>query len=157
MCMVSVSDVSSRDGLEPYQRLVSVSSRLTEVSVSVSSRSRGWTSWFRSRSRVGRSRAHPSHYTHVWHLFDMLTCCDGNVSSKSFKTEYVDNLCTFQTRIRHIVIKTFFQRRSSSTHLEGILNTVAHVFDTLWYNRTSNVAIMHAQGWWRSQTSCWRW
>ena len=75
------------------------------------------------------------------------TCCDGNVSSKSFKTEYVDNLCTFQTRIRHIVIKTFFQRRSSSTHLEGILNTVAHVFDTLWYNRTSNVAIMHAQGW----------
>ena len=47
--MVSVSDVSSRDGLETYQRLVSVSSRLREVSVSVSSRN----SLTMSRSRLG--------------------------------------------------------------------------------------------------------
>jgi hypothetical protein len=47
--VVSVSDVSSRDGLETYQRLVSVSSRLRAVSVSVSSRN----SLAMSRSRLG--------------------------------------------------------------------------------------------------------
>jgi hypothetical protein len=50
--MVSVSDVSSRDGLETYQRLVSVSSRPRAVSVS----SRNSLAMSRSRLGLGAER-----------------------------------------------------------------------------------------------------
>ena len=75
--MVSVSTSRSRDGLETYQRLVSVSSlekmstsRSREVSVSVSSRSRAFT------SRAHKDVVGPVKDCYlVALLFWMLGCC----------------------------------------------------------------------------------